>query len=256
MIRAKAVIADDEQPLRRFLRERLSELWPELDICGEAEHGQAALDLIEAYRPDVVFLDIRMPGLSGMEVAGRIGPGCRIVFVTAYDEYAVEAFEKEAVDYLLKPVSPERLRKTILRVQEEISREGDGEPELQTEKLLRLIRSLPGANEPRYLEYLRVPHGDGVRLVPVDEVVYFKALDKYTALVTKEGESLIRKPVKELAAELDPNRFWQVHRGAVVNVRFIDRMSRSLTGKGVLRLKHCKETLTVSNRYLHLFKRM
>jgi DNA-binding LytR/AlgR family response regulator len=255
MRRAKAVIADDEQPLRRFLRERLSELWPELEICGEAEHGQAALDLIAAHGPDVIFLDIRMPGLNGMETAERIGRSCRIVFVTAYDEYAVEAFEKEAVDYLLKPVSPERLRKTILRIQEDLSM-GTESAESQAEKLMRLVRGVSSGEAPRYLEYLRVSHGDGVRLIPVDQVIYFKALDKYTALITHEGESLIRKPVKELAAELDPDRFWRVHRGAVVNVRFIDRVSRSLTGKGVLKLKGCKDTLPVSNRYMHLFKRM
>ncbi len=252
MNEVNAVIADDEAPLRQSLRARLSEVWPELVICGEAKNGKEALDLIERHRPQVAFLDIRMPGLTGMEVAERIQGACRVVFVTAYDEYAVDAFEKEAVDYLLKPVSNERLAKTVKRLKENLE-SGAAVP---ADVLRRLLARLSGEERAGSLQYLRVQHGDGVRLIPVDEVIYFKAEDKYTTVITREGESLVRKPIKELAEELDHEKFWQIHRGAIVNVRFIARVSRSLTGKGVVKLKDRSETLTISNRYMHLFKQM
>jgi DNA-binding LytR/AlgR family response regulator len=248
----KAIIADDEAPLRQFLRARLSEVWPELIISGEAQNGREALDLIRQCRPHIAFLDIRMPGLTGMEVAEEIAGACRVVFVTAYDAYAVEAFDKEAVDYLLKPVSNERLEKTVMRLKEGLET-GTAVP---VETLRRLMIQISGDEGSRRLRYVRVQHGDGVRLVPVDEVIYFKAQDKYTLVITQEGESLIRKSIRELAGELDPERFWQIHRNAIVNVHFIDRVSRSLTGKGVVRLKGRSETLTVSNRYMHLFRQM
>ncbi|MBN1106545.1 MAG: response regulator transcription factor [Deltaproteobacteria bacterium] len=248
----KAVIADDEAPLRRFLRRRLSEVWPELVICGEAQNGLEAVELIERHRPHIAFLDIKMPGLSGMEVAGKIAGPCRVVFVTAYDEYAVEAFEKEAVDYLLKPVSGERLEKTVRRLKEEISA-GVAVPAETLERLRDLLSQGPDSGR---LRHIRVQHGDGVRLIPVEEVIYFKAEDKYTRVITREGESLIRKPIRELGEELDPERFWQIHRGTIVNVRSILRVSRSLTGTGVLKLKDRAETLKVSQGYMHLFRQM
>jgi len=252
MNEVKAVIADDEAPLRQFLRARLSEVWPELVICGEAKNGKDALDLIERHRPQIAFLDIRMPGLTGMQVARKIADSCRIVFVTAYDEYAVEAFEKEAVDYLLKPVSGERLEKTVKRLKQALE-SGATAP---ADVLHRLMARLSEMEKPGPLQYLRVQHGDGVRLIPVEDVIYFKAEDKYTAVITKEGEALVRKPIKELAEDLDPEKFWQIHRGVIVNVRSIARVSRSLTGKGVVKLKDRSETLTVSSRYMHLFKQM
>jgi DNA-binding LytR/AlgR family response regulator len=248
----RAVIADDEAPLRQSLRRRLSEVWPELVICGEAQNGEEALALIERRRPQVAFLDIRMPGLTGLEVAGRIGGSCRIVFVTAFDDYAVEAFEQEAVDYLLKPVTRERLERTVRRLRQGLE---DGAA-LPAETLERLLVRLSPAGESRRLRYIRVQHGDGVRLIPVGDVVYFQAQDKYTSVITREGESLIRKSIRDLAADLDPDQFWQIHRGILVNVRCIARVGRSLTGKGVLKLKDRDETLPVSNRYLHLFKQM
>jgi DNA-binding LytR/AlgR family response regulator len=247
-----AIIADDEAPLRHVLRRMLSEVWPELIISGEAQNGREALDLIDRHRPHIAFLDIRMPGLTGMEVADRISGTCRIVFVTAYDAYAVEAFEKEAVDYLLKPVSRERLEKTVLRLKEGL-KTGKALP---VEALRRIITQIVDDEGPQRLRYVRLQHGDSVRLIPVDDVIYFKAQDKYTRVITLEGESLIRKPIRELAVELEPEQFWQIHRGTIVNVRHIDRVSRSLTGKGVVRLKGCSETLNVSNRYLHLFRQM
>jgi DNA-binding LytR/AlgR family response regulator len=248
----KAVIADDEAPLRQSLRARLAEVWPELVICGEAINGREALELIARHRPQVAFLDIRMPGLTGMEVAERIAGACRIVFVTAFDEYAVDAFEKEAVDYLLKPVTRERLEKTVKRLKEDL----ESGKTVPAEVLHRIMVRLSGEETSQRLQYLRVQHGDAVRLIPVDEVIYFKAEDKYTLVITRDGESLIRKSIKELADELDPEKFWQIHRGTIVNVRFIARMSRSLTGKGVVRLKDRSETLAVSSRYMHLFKQM
>lgn len=248
----KAIIADDEAPLRQFLRARLSEVWPELIISGEARNGREALDLIQQYRPQIAFLDIRMPGLTGMEVADKIAGACQIVFVTAYDAYAVEAFEKEAVDYLLKPVSIERLEKTVIRLKQ-VLQTGESLP---VEAIRRIMSQFFNDEGSRRLCYVRLQHGDSVHLIPVEDVVYFKAQDKYTLVMTREGESLIRKPVKELASELDPEKFWQIHRGTIVNVRFIDRVSRSLTGKGVVRLKERGETLTVSNRYMHLFRQM
>ncbi|MCF8082457.1 MAG: LytTR family DNA-binding domain-containing protein [Deltaproteobacteria bacterium] len=248
----RAVIADDEASLRRSLRTGLSRVWPELLISGEAKNGIEALDLIRSHHPDIAFLDIRMPGLTGMEVAEKVADSCRIVFVTAYDEYAVEAFEKAAVDYLLKPVSPERLHKTVRRLQEELEQGAGVSSEILRELIIRLSRDKGS----RYLQHIRVQHGDGVRLILVDDILYFKASDKYTLVITHEGESLIRTPIRELAESLDPERFWQIHRGSIVNVRAIDRVSRSLTGKGVIRLKGCKEPLKVSNRHMHLFRQM
>lgn len=247
-----AIIADDEAPLRQFLRTRLAETWPELIISGEAKNGREALDLIQQYRPQIAFLDIKMPGLTGMQVADKIAGACQIVFVTAYDAYAVEAFEKEAVDYLLKPVSKERLEKTVIRLKEGLET-GESVP---VETLRRLMNRLSDDEGSRRLRYVRLQHGNSVRLIPVDDVIYFKAQDKYTLVMTREGESLIRRPVKELVSELDPEKFWQIHRGTIVNVQYIDRVSRSLTGKGVVRLKERSETLTISNRYMHLFRQM
>jgi len=251
MDRTRAIIADDEAPLRRFLRTRLAEAWPELVICAEAGNGDEALALIEQHRPDIAFLDIKMPGLSGMAVAGRIAGACRIVFVTAYDAFAVDAFEKQAVDYLLKPVSTERLEKTVARLKAQLTN-GAAVP---SEIIEQLVGRLNRRDDCR-LNYIRVSHGDGVRLIPADEVIYFKVADKYTLVITKEGESLIRKPIKELVEELDPVQFWQIHRSTIVNSRFIAKVSRSLTGKGMLRLKDRPETLAVSSRYMHLFRQM
>jgi DNA-binding LytR/AlgR family response regulator len=254
----KAIIADDEAPLRQFLRARLSEAWPELVICGEAENGPEALALIERDRPEIAFLDIKMPGLNGMEVAAKITRACRVVFVTAYAQHAVEAFEREAVDYLLKPVSLERLLQTVSRLKKEMAADprSGHTPGISAELLDRIIAGFSKRETPQHIQYVRVQQGDGIRLIPVDEVIYFKAGDKYTAVITRQGESLIRKPIKELAEELDPGQFYQIHRSTIVNVRFISRVSRSLTGRGVLRLKDHHESLMVSKRYMHLFRQM
>lgn len=247
-----AIIADDEPPLRQFLRSKLREIWPELRIIDEAKNGQEALHLIEQYRPHIAFLDIRMPGMTGLQVAEKASNLCRFVFVTAYDDYAVAAFERAAVDYLLKPVSKGRLQKTVTRLQKSL-KTGEAVP---METLRNVVARLYHHEASRYLHHVRLQEPDGVRLIPVDEVIYFKARDKYTLVITSEGESLIRKPIKDLLEVLDPNRFWQIHRGTIVNVQYIDRVSRSLTGKGTIRLKGRRETLSVSNSYMHLFKQM
>jgi DNA-binding LytR/AlgR family response regulator len=250
-----AVIADDEKELRTYLRSLLSEVWPELTIIGEAGNGKEALDLVESTHPQIAFLDIKMPGLSGMEVAKRIAGVCRIVFVTAFDHYAVEAFEREAVDYLLKPVSKERLERTVSRLREQLAASAAPPPGL-AEVVEQVLARLPHSDGPTFLQWIRTQHKEHIRLIPVEEIDYFKAEDKYTVVATKEGEALIRKGIKELAEELDPSRFWQIHRGTIVNVSRIEKMSRSLTGRGVLKLKGRPEIFTVGRNYLHLFKQM
>lgn len=255
MMKTKAIIADDEAPLRSYLKSLLVEAWPELIICGDAQNGQEALELIERHRPQIAFLDIRMPGISGMEVAKQIAGTCWFVFITAYDKYAIEAFENEAIDYILKPVTRERLEKTVRRLKKQIAA-STGPPSDLSEIVERLLATLPGRKGPAYLQWVRVQMGDGVQLIPVEEVCYFKASDKYTMVITKEGESLIRKPIKELAEELEPGSFWRIHRGTIVNASCIANVSRSLTGRGVVRLKDRPETLTVSRSYIHIFKQM
>lgn len=251
----KAIIADDETELRNYLRSLLAETWPELVVCGEAANGKKALELVESKRPQIAFLDIRMPGLSGMDVAKRIAGGCHIVFVTAYDRYAVEAFEREAVDYLLKPVSKERLLQTKQRLLERIEEDSSPSPQL-SELVQRLLSKLSAPSGREYLQWIKAHQRDAVRLIPVEEIDYFKAADKYTLVMTRDGESLIKTSIRELAEELDPARFWQIHRGTIVNVSKIDSVSHSLTGRGVVRLKGRPETLTVSRNYLHLFRQM
>ncbi|MBW1786693.1 MAG: response regulator transcription factor [Deltaproteobacteria bacterium] len=255
MTEIKAIIADDEAPLRSHLRLLLSEVWPELTICGEAQNGHDALALIRKASPHIAFLDIRMPGLTGMEVAREIAGICHVVFVTAYDQYAVEAFENEAADYLLKPVGRERLERTVNRLKERMA-ETSEPPEAMPNMMERLMARLSEREASGYLNWLRVSHGDGIRLIPVEEVCYFKASDKYTLVMTADGESLIRKPIKELEAELDPKKFWRIHRGTVVNVDCISDVSRSLTGRGALRLKDRPEILAVSKGFMHLFRQM
>jgi len=252
---AKAIIADDEAPLRTYLKVRLKDVWPELVICGEAANGEQALALVREMRPDIAFLDIKMPGLSGMEAARQISSHCRIVFITAYDQYAVEAFENEAIDYCLKPVTRERLRKTVKRLQANLENQVQP-PQDMTALLNRLIAGARDKTAHEHLQWIRARHGDGIHLIPVDDVLYFMAQDKYTTVKTASGESLIKTSVKELAELLDPAKFWRIHRGTIVNAACIAKISRSVTGRGVIKLKNADGVLTVSRRYLHLFKQM
>ena len=250
-----ALIADDEPPLRAYLKALLADAWPELVICAEAGNGPQALAAVETHRPQVAFLDIRMPGLSGLQVAETIAASCRIVFVTAYDEYAVSAFEKAAADYLLKPVTPDRLALTVARLRTQLA-DAHGPTLPSARRLAELMERIAAATPPAHLQWLRVPYGDGIRMLPVDEVVYFQARDKYTAVITPAGEALIGTSIRDLTTALDPQRFWQINRGTIVHITWIDKVSRSLTGRGVIRLKSRPETLTISRSYLHRFKQM
>jgi DNA-binding LytR/AlgR family response regulator len=255
MANLKAIIADDEEQLRIYLKSRLAELWPELIICGEAGNGLEALKLIDTCRPAIAFLDIKMPGLSGLEVAQKISADCRVVFITAYDQFAVEAFESEAIDYVLKPVTGKRLDKTVKRLQKQIA--ADAMPSTDYASTMeRLLVALKNKETPGYLKWLKVRHGDEVRLISIDEVCYLKAEDKYTVVKTREGESLIKKSIRQLTEELDPDQFWRIHRGSIINVSRIGKVSRSFAGRLIITLKDLPENLTVSRSYAHLFKQM
>ena len=240
-----AIIADKEANFIRHLELLLSDLWPELTICARANSGPEAAQMIETHRPHLAFLDVRLPGICGMQVARKFAGTCAIVFVTAYEHYAVNAFDSGAVDYLIKPVDRQRLTKAVKRIQKwHLSRAAE-------HLITGSIRQ-----KQDYLQWILVQQNDGVLLLPVDEVCYFKAGDKYTLVITKDGESLIKKPIKELAEELNPDKFWRIHRGTIVNVAHINKMSRSSTGRGVINLKECKDLLTVSRPYIGLFKHM
>lgn len=255
----RALIADDEPHLAAYLRERLAALWPELDVVGIAGDGPEALRLIDEHDPDMVLLDIRMPGLTGIEVARRMGEGVHVVFVTAYDQYAVTAFEREAVDYLLKPVSDERLAETVRRLRERFRQASA--PEGLAAALEALGRILPAGGgatlaAPERLAWIRAAIGNQVRLIAVEEVCYFQANDKYTSVFTREGEALIRTSLKELAEQLDPAKFWQIHRGTIVNLAHVASSTRELSGRIQVRLKTRPETLAVSRAFAHRFRQM
>ncbi len=248
-----AIIVDDEPVLRQHLKELLNEEWATLSIVGMAEDGEEAVQLAKMTQADIAFLDIRMPGISGLEVAAKINSICRIVFVTAYDEYGVEAFEKEAVDYLLKPVSRDRLTQTITRLQNTIN----ATPPLSDQTLEELRQKLnQSASAVKHLQWLKIGQSDGIQLINVDEVCYFQAADKYTKVITNSGEELIRTSIKDLTSTLDPEKFWRIHRATIVNISKVKSASRSFTGRYLLQLTSHKETLTVSRTYGHLFKQM
>jgi DNA-binding LytR/AlgR family response regulator len=255
MAQTTAIIAEDEEQLRNYLLKKLMEVWPELHILGAAENGVEALELIQRLCPHVAFLDIRMPGLSGMEVAKNAIGFCRVVFITAYDQYAVEAFETEAVDYLLKPVTRERLEKTVLRLKEPLH-ESAPPPFESLAAIERMLAGIADKGQHTSLRWVKVQEGKRIQIISVDDICYFKASDKYTLVRTTGGESLIKRSIKDLSEQLDPDIFWQIHRGTLVNVRCISGVSRSVTGRGVIRLKDVPESLTVSRSCMHLFKQM
>jgi len=255
----RALIADDEPRLAAYLRERLATVWPELAIVGVAGNGPEALRLIEEHDPDILFLDIRMPGLSGLEVARRVANDAHVVFVTAYDKYAVEAFEREAADYILKPVTDERLQETVRRLTARLDKASPPERlAAALETLGRILPSLGGSalGGPPRLAWIRAAIGNQVRLIAVDEVCYFRASDKYTSVFTRDGEALIRTSLKELTEQLDPQIFWQIHRGTIVNVEHVAATTRDLSGRTTVKLKSRPETLAVSRAFVHRFRQM
>jgi DNA-binding LytR/AlgR family response regulator len=255
----KAVVAEDEALLRDELVSRLREAWPELEIVAACEDGGAALDAIGEHRPDVAFLDIRMPGLTGLEVAAAgavASPGTQVVFVTAYNQYAIDAFDRGAVDYLLKPIVPERLAATVKRLKGRKASGSAGPNAALASIIEQLRREMPASGKTAALQWITASVGKETRLVLVDDVAYFKADEKYTVVVTAEGEALIRKPIRELLDVLDPAMFKQVHRSTIVNLRAVASVSRDDSGRGTMRLKNRPETLAVSLTYMPLFRNM
>jgi DNA-binding LytR/AlgR family response regulator len=248
MTNPTAILAEDEPLLRVQLREALREAWPALDIVAEAANGAEAVQAVREHRPAIAFLDIEMPVLNGLEAARAIAPLAHVVFVTAYDRYAVEAFERGAIDYVLKPAAPARLAETVRRLQ---GRLATPPPPLEA-LVAELARRLPPATG--RLKLLQASVGSTVRLIDVDEVLYFRSDTKYTKVVTREGESLLKKTLKELLAELDPERFWQVHRGVVVNVREVAAVTTDEFGRKEVQLKGHADRLEVSRTFAPLFR--
>ena len=273
---ATAVVADDERLMREQLRARLAEVWPELEIVGEARNGAEAVELVERHGPDLVFLDIRMPGMTGVEAAREISrrgeadgaPRCEIVFITAYDQYALEAFEQGVCDYVLKPAERERLQVTVQRLQARLKARraaptgaGPSTQELQA-LLARLASQLqPGSGElaatpTAPLRWIQATVGQQIQMIPVEDVLFFISDEKYTRVQTASLEALIRKPIKELVEALDPQLFWQIHRSTLVNAKAIAGVSRDLRGRQLVAVRGHPEKLEVSRSYAHLFKGM
>ncbi len=257
----RALIAEDEPVLAATLAQALNRLWPELQLVATCANGVDALAHALALRPEVLFLDIKMPGKSGLEAAEELAdawdgaqPFPQIVFVTAYDDYALDAFEHAAADYVLKPVNDARLSKTIDRLRQRLATRPDGGDLSQLLDQMRAL--LPAAAPVERLQVIRAAVGNQVRLIPVVDVVFFEALDKYINVVTADGEALIRISLKELLPQLDATRFWQVHRGTIVNAGCVHSAVRDDMGRLTLRLRGRPETPRVSPLYAHLFRQM
>ena len=246
-----AVIADDEPLMRANLRELLAAAWPELEIVAEAADGDEAVALCAQHRPDVALLDIRMPGRNGLDAALEISEHSRIVFVTAFDEHALAAFDAGAVDYLLKPIEEERLAQAVERIRKNLKK-----PPEDLEGLLADLRRTIKPADARYMRWIKASVGRELRLLSIDDVVYFQSDTKYTRVVLAQTEALIRTPLKELLAELDPEKFWQIHRGTLVNVAAIASVSRDGPEKQSVHLRGRPETLPVSRQFFHLFRQM
>ena len=248
--RPTALIAEDEPLMRERLKEKLAEAWPELEVVAEAADGDEALALFDVHRPRVAFLDIRMPGRTGLDVAAAIGGECHVVFVTAYDQYAIAAFDAGAVDYLLKPVEAERLAQAVARVKTKLA---SAPPDLS--QVVAALRAHAAA-APARLRWIKAAVGKQVKLIPVDEVVYFQSDTKYTRVVLAQSEALIRTPLKDLVAELDPERFWQIHRSTIVNVAQLAGVLREDAERQFALFKSRPEKLPISRQFTHLFKQM
>jgi DNA-binding LytR/AlgR family response regulator len=259
-----AVVADDERLLREQLKSRLAAVWPELEILDEARDGNEALAKAEELRPDVMFLDIRMPGMTGIEAAREILalPGWQgeIVFVTAYDEYAVAAFEQGALDYLLKPVEPERLAQTAQRVKARLAQRVTPPPpedEAALDALMAKLASMQQGMAPKTaqpLRWIQAATGNTTKLIDVKDVLFFKSDEKYTRVQTRDQEAFIRTPIRELLPQLDPQQFWQIHRSAVVNLGAIAAVTRDDTGRQRVHIQGHAEVLEVSRSFAHLFR--
>ena len=245
-----AVIAEDEPVLRTQLEDLLHAVWPELVIATAAEDGFQAMRALDEHRPDVLFLDIQMPGPTGLDLARRASGRCHVVFVTAYDEHAVAAFQEGAVDYVMKPLTAERLAKACNRVKERLL----SAPADLWSVLDALTKRMPQATP--YLRWINASLGTDVKFITVDEICYFQSDTKYTRVVTADGESIIRKSLKELLQELDPASFWQIHRSTIVNLSAIAGVSRDFAGHVIVKLKNRRETLPVSQPFAHLFRQM
>ncbi len=246
----RAVLAEDESLLREQLNELLAAAWPELEVVALAEDGRQAIRAMEKHQPDVLFLDIQMPEASGLEVARLASGRCHVVFVTAYDQYAVAAFEEGAVDYVMKPLSGARIATAVQRVKERLKM-----VPANLNGLLDRLANPPPRNG-QYLRWINASRGEDVQLITIEEVRYFQSDTKYTRVVAAKREGLIRKTIKELVEELDPSMFWQVHRAAIVNLNAVESVGRDLKGHVVLRLKDRPELLSVSQPYAHLFRQM
>jgi len=243
-----AVIAEDEPLLREEIRSTLTELWPELTICAEAADGLQAIEALDNFQPHILFLDIQMPGRNGLEVARHASGKAHVVFITAYDAYAVQAFEEGALDYVLKPISPERMKLTVQRLQERMR-----EPPADLSHLADLLKTIVKP-EAQYLKWLTVPHASELRVVAVSEILYLQADNKYTTIATRSSSFLLNSSLKEMQSKLDPAVFWQIHRGTVVNISAIDTIYRSFRGALEIKLKDRSELLPVSAAHAHRFK--
>jgi len=276
----RALIADDERLMREQLRARLTEVWPELEIVAEAKNGLEAVAMTEQHHPDIVFLDIRMPGLTGVDAARQIAqlptydeaqgwPGCEIVFITAYDQYAVQAFEQGVVDYVLKPAERERLMVTVQRIRQRMaerakhSAEGadndDAPLPAHTPDMQQLLQRLAGQLNPQgpaKLQWIQATVRQAIQMIPVEDVLFFISDEKYTRVQTATVEALIRKPIKELVEEIDMNLFWQIHRSTLVNIKAIAGVSRDERGRQLVSVRGLTEKLEVSRSYTGLFKAM
>ena len=267
----RALIADDERLMREQLRARLAEVWPELEIVAEAKNGLEAVELTETHKPDLVFLDIRMPGMTGVEAARAIAQlptdedgwrGCEIVFITAYDQYAIEAFEQGVVDYVLKPAERERLLVTVERIQKRLAQRAGAtgsdadEPPPAMQQLLQKLAARMDPSKAPTLRWIQATVGQNIQMIPVEDVLFFISDEKYTRVQTATLEALIRKPIKELIDELDADVFWQIHRSTLVNTKFIAGVSRDLRGRQLVAVKGNNEKLEVSRSFAGLFKGM
>jgi DNA-binding LytR/AlgR family response regulator len=256
----RAVIADDEPLMRAQLRARLEELWPELEIVAEAKNGAEALAQVEEHRPEVVFLDIRMPAKTGIQAAREIAKLVasrdermpQIVFVTAYDQYAIDAFQQGVIDYVLKPAERERLTVTVERLKKRLAEPSESPDALQ-QALARLAERL---DPPVRLKWIQASVGNQIQMIPVDDVLFFVSDEKYTRVQTAQQEALIRRPIKELIAELDPQQFWQIHRSTLINTKAIAGVTRDERGRQLVSIRGRPEKLEVSRSYAHLFKGM